>query len=336
MQSDERVAAALSALRPRVAAFRFAVSGALERARSTLASESGPGQARNTLGDFGGRLIDPERFAMISSGAGPLDAVARAAVGRAADVLEGLLCAGDEEFVVDVAAGASLAAAIRGRLTTLGSVFSAAALIQLVRRRMYDQMQCGSLLDGHPFERWSAAERKFAPPLVVCVDGGDLDPFALAPLIDGWVRLILLVGEPSTAAPLARLVSPGAFVAQSGDMKVLERIADFDGPAVIAVMNGQEARFVHDPRAGPTMWQRIDVTHIPDAQPRKALGVRSAWQQRDDLSHLKALIEQPALASNSTEAPVAAAAGSGINPAERLAAWLLEQSGLPADRGYAA
>ncbi len=336
MQSDERVAAALSALRPRVAAFRFAVSGALERARSTLASESGPGQTRNTLGDFGGRLIDPDRFAMIFSGTGPLDAVARAAVGRAADVLERLLCAGDEEFVVHVAAGTSLAAVIRGRLAMLGSVFAAAALIDLARRRTYDPAQYESLLDGHPFERWSAAARKFAPPLVVRVDGGDLDPFALAPLLDGWVRLILLVGEPSTAAPLARLVSPGVFVAQSGDMNVLERIADFDGPAVIAVMNGPEARFVHDPRAGSTMWQRIEVTHMPDFQPRKSLGVWSAWQQRDALSHLKALVEQPALPANSVEALVPAGAGSSIDSAERLTAWLLDQSGLPAERGYAA
>ena len=53
MQSDERVVAALAALRPRVAAFRFAVSGALERASSTLASESGSGQAR------GARLLVP-------------------------------------------------------------------------------------------------------------------------------------------------------------------------------------------------------------------------------------------------------------------------------------
>jgi hypothetical protein len=325
MQSDERVAAALAALRPRMAAFRFAVSGALERAGSTLASESGAGQARGTLGDFGGRLIDADRFAMISSGAGPLDPVAQAAVECAAVVLETFLRAGDEEFVVDVSPGTSLAAAIRGRLATLGSVFGAATVIDQVRRRTYDPAQYQSLLDGHSFELWSAAERRFAPPLVVSADGSDLDPFALAPLIDGWVRIILVVREPSTAAPLARLVSPGAFVAQSGDTKVLERIADFDGPAVIALMNGPEARFVHDPRGGSTIWQRIEVTHMPDAPPRKLPGVRSGWQQRDDLSHLKALVQQPALAANSAEALVAPSGGS-FDPAERLTSWLLDQT----------
>ena len=336
MLSDDRVASALSALRPRVAAFRFVVAGTLERARNTLASETGPIQARNTLGEFGGRLIDPDRFAMISSGAGPLDPVARSAVECAAVLLGTFLRAGDEEFVADVVPGTSLGAAIRKRLATLGSVFGAAKVIEQVRRRTYDPAQHKWLLGGYPFERWSAPERRFAPPLVVRVDGCDLDPFALAPLIDGWTRFILLVGEPATAAPLARLVSPGVFVAQSGDITVLETIADLDGPAVIAVMSGTEARFVHDPRRGSATWQRIEVTHLPDAQPRKLLGARSAWQQREDLAHLRALIQQPALASTPAEAFVAAGAASSTDPAERLTAWLLDQSGLPGYQGDAA
>lgn len=326
MQSDERVAAALSALRPRIAAFRLAVSGALERAKNTLASESGPSQARVALGDFAAGLIDPDRFAMISSGSGPLDAVGRAVVERAAEALEALLRAGDEDFVVNVPAGTSPAAAVRARMTALGPAFGAATLVDLVRRRTYDPAQHGLPLEAHPFEKWTAAERRLAPPLVILLDGRDLDAFELAPLIDGWVRLVLLVAEPCTAAPLARLVSPGVVVAQTGDMKVLERVTDFDGPAVIAVMSGAEARFVHDPRAGSAMWRRIEVTHMPDAHPRKSLGVRSAWQQRDDLSHLKALIEQPVLPANPAEALLAAVVGATSDPAERLTAWLLDQS----------
>lgn len=326
MQSDERVVAALSALRPQIALFRFAVSGTLERARTTLASESGPSQTRVALGDFAGGLIDPDRFAMVSSGSGPLDAIGRAVVERAAEVLEALLRAGDEEFVVDVQPGTSPAAAIRARMTTLGSAFGAAALVELVRRRIYDPVLHGLPFEGHPFEKWTTGERKLAPPLVILLDGRDLDAFELAPLIDGCVRLILLVNEPCAPAPLARLVTPGIFVAQAGDMKVLERLTDLDGPAVIAVMKGAEARFVHDPRAGSAMWQRIEVTHMPDARPRKSLGVRSAWQQRDDLSHLKALIEQPVLPANPAEALVAAIGGGSSDPAERLTAWLLDQS----------
>jgi hypothetical protein len=326
MQSDERVAAALSALRPRIAAFRLAVSGALERAKNALASESGPDQARVVLGDFAAGLIDPDRFAMISSGLGPLDAIGHAIIERAVKALEALLHAGDEDFVVDVHAGRSAAAAVRARMTALGPAFGAATLVDLVRRRTYDPAQHGLPLEAHPFEKWTAAERRLAPPLVIRLDGRDLEAFELAPLIDGWVRLVLLVAEPCTAAPLARLVSPGAFVAQAGDMKVLERVTDFDGPAVIAVMTGSEARFVHDPRAGSAMWQRIEVTHMPTAQPRKSLGARSAWQQRDDLSHLKALIQQPILPASPAEVLVAAAGNGSYDPAERLTAWLLDQS----------
>jgi hypothetical protein len=326
MQSDERVVAALSALRPRIEAFRLAVSGALERAKNTLASESGPDQVRVALGDFAAGLIDPDRFAMISSGFGPLDAVGHAIVERATKVLEDLLHAGDDDFVVDVHAGNSAAAAVRARMTALGPAFGAATLVDLVRRRTYDSAQHGLTLETYPFEQWTAAERRLAPPLVIRLDGRDLDAFELAPLIDGWVRLVLLVAEPCTAAPLARLISPGAFVAQAGDMKVLERVADFDGPAVIAVMSGSEARFVHDPRAGSAMWQRIELTHMPAAQPRKSLGARSAWQQRDDLSHLKALTQQPVLPANPAELLVASGVAGGFDPAERLTAWLLDQS----------
>jgi hypothetical protein len=326
MQSDARVVAALSALGPRIALFRFAVSGTLERARNTLASESGPSQARVALGDFAAGLIDPDRFAMISSGSGPLDAVGRAVVERAAEALEAFLRAGDEDFVVDVHAGASPGAAIRARMTTLGSAFGAATLVELVRRRTYDPVQHGLPLEGHPFEKWTAAERKLAPPLVIRLDGRDLDAFELAPLIDGRVRLVLVVDEPCPPAPLARLISPGVFVAQSGDIRVTERVTDFDGPAVIALMKGTEARFVHDPRAGSAMWQRIEVTHMPDVHPRRSLGLRSAWQQRDDLSHLKALIGQPVLPANPADAPVATVGGSSSDPAERLTAWLLDQS----------
>jgi hypothetical protein len=326
MQSDERVVAALSALRPRIEAFRLAVSGALERAKNTLASESGPDQVRVALGDFAAGLIDPDRFAMISSGFGPLDAVGHAIVERATKVLEDLLHAGDDDFVVDVHAGNSAAAAVRARMTALGPAFGAATLVDLVRRRTYDSAQHGLTLETYPFEQWTAAERRLAPPLVIRLDGRDLDAFELAPLIDGWVRLVLLVAEPCTAAPLARLISPGAFVAQAGDMKVLERVADFDGPAVIAVMSGSEARFVHDPRAGSAMWQRIELTHMPAAQPRKSLGARSAWQQRDDLSHLKALTQQPVLPAHPAELLVASGVAGGFDPAERLTAWLLDQS----------
>lgn len=331
MLSDERVASALTELAPRIGAYRFAVSSALERAQSTLASESGPGNTRARLGEFGGRLIDPQIFAMIATSAGPLDGPARAAVERCADALDALLLTGDEQFVVDVRPGDSLSDAIRERLARLGSVFAAAAIIEQVRRRSYDPAQ-HKLSVGFPFQLWSAGDRKLAPPLVVRVDGGDLDAVSLAPLIDGNVRVVLLVSGCTSPAPLAPLVSPGVFVAQSDDTRVVANVKDFEGPAFIAVMTGAEARFVHDPRAGASTWQRIQVTRIPTVQPRKSLGVRSAWQQREDLAHLKSLVEQPVF-SAVTDAPAASIPVNAANPADRLTAWLLDQSGLSVPAG---
>lgn len=325
MQSDERIGAALSALRPQISLYRFAVSSTIERAGETLASESRPSQARVALGNFAGGRIDPERFAMVSSASGPLDVISRAVVERATEVLESISRAGDEAFVVVVQPGESPAAAIRDRLATLGSAFGAAALVELVRRRTYDPAQHGLLFEGYPFVKWTIAERKLAPPLVVQLDGRNLDPFDLAPLIDGTIRLVLLVDGQCAPAPLARLISPGAFVAQADDMKILERLTGFDGPAVVAIMNGNEARFVHDPRTGSAMWQRIDVTRVPDGQPRKSFGARSAWQQRDELAHLVACSAQPVLPSDTADALLAAIGGGMSDPAERLTAWLLDQ-----------
>lgn len=326
MQSDERTTTALSALGPRIAAFRLAISSTLERATNALASESGPSQAGVTLGDFASGRIDAERFAMISAGSPPLDRAGRTVVKMAVTVLELLLRGLDDELVLTVESGESLATAIRERMETLGRVYRAATLIELVRRGTYDAVQHGPPSEGYAFEKWTIAERRLAPPLVVRLDGRDLDAFALAPFVDGWVRLILIVDGQCSPAPLARLVSPGVFVAQSGDTKVMDRLTEFDGPAVIAVMNGTEARFVHDPRAGSAIWQRIEITHMPDALPRKSVGTRSAWQQRDDLSHLKALIERPALPADSAAALVASVGGNHSDPAERLTAWLLEQT----------
>lgn len=325
-QPDDRVKAALSALRSEIGIFRYVLSGTIERARTTLASGSGLNQTRATLGEFAGGRIDPERFAMISSGAVPLEMIDRAVVQKAVEVLESLLRAGDEEFVVDVEHGSSPAAAIRARLATIGSAFGSGVIVELVRRHTYDSAEHDLPFEKYSFERWTSGERKLAPPLVVRLAGEDLDPFELAPLIDGCMRLVLVIDGPCAPAPLARLITPGVFVAQTDNLKVLDKLADFEGPAVVAVMNGSEARFIHDPRAGAAMWQRIRVERMPDASPRKSLGSRSAWQQRDDLLHLKALVEPPSLRAIPAGSSAATANGATSDPVERLTAWLLDQA----------
>jgi len=326
MPFDEKVSATLSALGPQLDVFRFAVSSTLERAKTMLTADSGPSHAGVALGNFASGRIDPARFAMISAGSAPLDAASRTAVERAAELLETLLSDGNNEFVVEVKSGTSPAASVRARLAKLGSVFGAASLIELVRRRVYDPVQHPIPIEGHPFEKWTAGERRIAPPLVVTLDGCDLEPFELAPLLDGCVRLVLVVNGLCAPAPLARLISPGVFVAQTDDVSILAKSMDLDAPAVVAVMNGPEARFIHDPRRGGAVWQRLQVSNIPSSIPRKPIGTRSAWQQRDDLAHLESLAKQPLPLAPLIQDGSPAVAGSNADPAERLAAWLLDQS----------
>lgn len=335
MQSDERVQAALDAVRPRISLFCFAVSSALDRARGTIAAEQRPARVQAALGALGGRLIDPDRFAMVSSGDGPLDEASRLTIDRAIQTLERILHTGDDQFVVDVPPEGSFRYAVRSRLAALGAAFGTATLVDLVKQRAYDPIQHQLDSAGYPIERWSAYDRKLAPPLVICVEGGDLDALELAPLLDGCVRLILLVKEPCAVAPLSRLVSPGVFVAQTDDMKILDRVTDFDGPAVVAITTGDEARFVHDPRAGSELWQRMSVQRIPTAPPRKALGIRTASQQRDDIAHLKALAEAPKFVPAASGRGTAIGGSNGSDATERLTAWLLDQTDLSGPAGGA-
>ncbi len=329
MQSDERIMSALAALRPQISVYRFEVFSALERARKLLASESGDTPAAESLGEFAQGRVDAARFAMLAEGPGPLDAIALGIVQRAVESLAGLSAAGDEQFVVHVKVGGSIRDAIHERFEILGRAFSAATLIELVRRRSPNLLGQGLSLEWHAFEKWTTAERKMAPPLVVCVDGRDVDALGLARFLDASVQLVLIVTGQSAPAPLARLISPGVFVAQSSDLTPLSKSSDYDGPAVIAVMEDGGARFTHDPRAGSAMWQRLDVTCMPDVQARRSVGTRSAWQQRDDVAHLRALAEQPVLPANAADALMAAIGGAASDPAERLTSWLLDQTAPP-------
>lgn len=328
MPFDEQVSSALSALRPQLDVFRFGASSTLERARSMLTEDSGPSRAGAALGSFANGRIDPDRFAMISAGSAPLDSLGRTLVERAVELLEPLVSGGNSEFVVHVKSGTSPGVAIRTRLSKLGAVFAAASVIDLVRRRVYDPTQRILSFGGYPFEKWNAGERRIAPPLIAEVDGADLDALELAPLLDGCVRLVLIVKGQCGPAPLARLISPGVFVAQTSDANVLEKLAELDAPAIVAVMNGPEARFIHDPRSGPTAWQRLDVSHIPSAISRKPIGNRSAWQQRDDLAHLEALAKHPLPFARLIDETSSPTSQSNSDSAERLAAWLLAQPGL--------
>lgn len=330
MPFEERVAAALAGVSPQISLFRFEVYRALERARKVLASDAGQSSDKSALGEFAKGRIDPARFAMVSDQPDPLDGLGRALARRAVAWLETLATSGDEQFVVDVVSGSSAAEAIASRLEILGNAFGAAALVDLVHRRRHDPLHHSKLPDTNPFASWSAAQKRLAPPLIVKLNGEDLDASALTPFLDGSVRLVLVVNGAAPPAALARLISPGVFVAQAKDTQVLGSAVEFEGPCVIALIQASEALFTHDPRRGVAAWQRLNVTFMPDSIPRKSLGIWSAWQQREELAQLKALAVQPAFPTNSGDALIAAVGGAAVDPAERLTAWLLEQSDLRA------
>jgi hypothetical protein len=316
----------LAALAPAISRFRFEVQSVAETAKGLLHAEANTTPKGSFLGAFAGGRIDPARFEMISAGADPLDAASKKMLGRMLTSLEELTALKDEDFVLSVAPGENFGDAVRARLATLGSLFAMSTLVELIRRRSYDAATHGTYFAAMPFERWTAAQRKVALPLVVAVSGADLDEFAIGPLLDGCVRFVLLVDEPCAAAPLARLISPGVFVAQADDATACERARDLEAPAVIAIMSGNEARFIHDPRNGTAPWQRLQVTKLTETPPRKSVGARSVWRQRDDLAHLKSLAEQPSLPAEPADALVAAIGGEMTDPAERLTSWLVEQS----------
>ncbi len=102
---------------------------------------------------------------------------------------------------------------------------------------------------------------------------------------------------------------------------------------MVAITTGDEARFVHDPRAGSELWQRMNVQRIPTAPPRKALGVRTASQQRDDIAHLRALAEAPKFVPAANGRGASIGGSNGSDATERLAAWLLEQTDLSGQAG---
>jgi len=87
------------------------------------------------------------------------------------------------------------------------------------------------------------------------------------------------------------------------------------------------ARFVHDPGGGPQLWQRLTVAHLP-AAPRAAVGGHSVAQQADALGQLKALATRPPEPEATPVPAGGSAAEAAGSPADKLAAWLIDQADL--------
>ena len=161
--------------------------------------------------------------------------------------------------------------------------------------------------------------------MIVALDGADLHVGALADYADGREKIVLVVRGAAPPAPLARCITPGTFVLQTVDGTGLDRVAAFDGPAVAAVMPEGAAVFLHDPQAGRDPWQRLTILS-QGTMPKQAIGGTSVWQMAEDRTLLGDLARTPfTIPVNGGPAAPAAGAADAV---DRIASWLLGQSGL--------
>ncbi len=337
MPSDLR-GAVLAALAPQIRALHASLAAAAEEIRGWLATQDADERTaavrwQAELGPFAAGRVAGGRLAQLFSTAAKAERGDVAATRRGLDVLDRLVARHEDLVSVRVPPGGDLVAEVDRALAVLGRAFAAARLIERARAGRPPRLEDLRDLDALPFRRWSRAERRAAPPLVVEADGADLVVAGLAPYLDGRQRLVLIVTGAMASAPLARLITPGTFVMQTGDPDDLARLTRWDGPGIAALVPDTAARFVHRPDGGAPSWERLTVSHLPDG-PIRALGGISAAQQTEDLRQLAALAERPEPAPAAPAALVAAAesagapAGEAVSPADKLAAWLLRQADL--------
>jgi hypothetical protein len=329
MPSDPRVTTALEALARPIAEFRTALAGALQQAESILHAEaaSAPERSRRLaaeLGPFAEARIDAQRFASVFGTGHHLPAEVTDRLRRAVAVIGEVLAEGDDLFTVGVQPPALLGEVVNDALARTGRAFGAILAVDLLRSGRFVPDEHDDLFQQLSFLAWTRTERRYAPPLVVRLSGADLQASQLAPYLDGREKLVLVVDPPCPPAPLVRLITPGTLVVQTADGRGLDLVATADGPAIAALVPEGAATFLHDPRLGNESWQRLGVWSVPGS-PRRAIGAWSTWQMQEDLRQLQALAAAPIGAPLPADA--AAAAGSP-DAVDRLASWLLRQSGL--------
>jgi len=331
MPSDPRVAQALKALGQPIAEFRAAVQGALAQADAFIAAQSADAstqaaQAAAELGAFAQSRVDPAKFAAIFPTVAKADKTSLAALNTAAGILRSVSSKGDDVCVAEVTAGRKLGATIDAALAAVGQAFGAIIITELVRGGRYKASEHEKLLDPAEFRAWNNAERRFAPPLVVAVDGADLHAGALLDFADGREKIVLVVKGAAPPAALVRCVTPGTFVLQTVDGTGLDRLAGYEGPAIAAFLPEGAATFMHDPTAGKDPWQRLTVPFLPTG-PFKAVGGFSAWQMEQDVKMLADLARTP-FAVPATPGAKAVPAIGAEDAVDRIASWLLGTSGI--------
>jgi hypothetical protein len=330
MPSDSRFDQALVAMARPIAEFRAILEGAVAQAEAYRAEQAAAeperaARAAIQLGPFAEGRIDASRYAAIFPAVAPASSAALATLDRAIATLRSVVNQGNAAFVVDLPRGGRLGARVGDALAELGRAFGAVILVELIRGGRYQPGEHDRLLEPLDFHAWTKPERRYAPPLVVSLDGSDLQVGALADYSDGREKIVLVVRGAAPPAALARCITPGTLVLQTIDGTGLDRVAAFDGPGVAAVMPAGAAVFLHDPAGGRESWQRLTVLAGGDV-PRSSIGGTSLWQMAQDRTLLADLARTP-FAIPTDRGPAAPATGSA-EAVDRLASWLLRQSGL--------
>jgi hypothetical protein len=331
MPSDERMERVFGALGDQREVFRSALGTTVDQIDHYLAEhgQSANGDNRRAaeeLGPFAANRIDMERFSQLFRTA-TLDGRVRETIERARDTIAELASRNSDLFLVAVKSGSDLGSAVARAFEEIGRAFVAARVFDLARTGGYKDRQHSRSLGSFPFSQWTSRERRMAPPLVVTVDGADLDCASLAKFMDGSAHIVLLVQGDAPPAPLVRLITPGTFVLQTHDGTGLDRLAPWDGPGIAAWMPESAARFSHDPSAGDTPAERITVDHMPDEKAVRPVSGTSVFQQTEELKQLE-LLGTAGLSAAAAPAPAALAAPAVAAPADKLAAWLLQQADL--------
>ena len=327
MPSDERIEQALEVLSGQTQAFRSALAVTTDQ-MSAFAQTQGAAKEQKAenvameLGPFAANLMDPSEFLQYAGETAESSAQGVKTVKAAQDALGKLAVRDDELFVVDVESGGSLWHSVALRLGELGSAFAAARAFDKAKANGASGGDKVDAIEALPFSKWSSKERRCAPPLVVTVDAADCRANGLADFLDGSFKIILLLRGETTPAPLVRLITPGILVAQATDVSGLKLVGKWEGPGIGAVVPASAAQFVHDPKAGAETVDRIKISYLPEGKRRKPLGGASVAQQAEELLQVQALGKAPKPAADAEEPEVP------INPADKLAAWLLTRADL--------